>query len=189
MARMPKIPPAPTAAIRGRKLKKAELAELALGEGGDAEDAKAIESKAVPVTVADKPARGKPGPKPKPRAELFLFTSSEVVELQPATNLGHRDATPDPTLDRGEPLMEPVGTEGPGSQASNGPVPDGAHPLPSQGLFQHAGPAAHWDRAADVVWFDWPQIERTASQDGLNQVIAKVLVAARAEGANSRWPL
>ncbi len=52
-----------------------------------------------------------------------------------------------------------------------------------------AKPAAQWDRATDTVQFDWPEIERTASQDGPNQVIAKLLVAARAEGANSRWPL
>jgi len=39
------------------------------------------------------------------------------------------------------------------------------------------------------VRFDWPAIERTASQDGPNQGMAKLLIAARAEGANSRWPL
>ena len=50
-------------------------------------------------------------------------------------------------------------------------------------------PAAQWDRATDTVQFDWPEIERTASQDGPNQVTAKLLVAARAEGAHSRWPL
>ena len=50
-------------------------------------------------------------------------------------------------------------------------------------------PAAQWDRATDTVRFDWAEIERTASQDGVNQVMAKLLVAARAEGANSRWPL
>lgn len=48
--------------------------------------------------------------------------------------------------------------------------------------------AARWDRATDAVRFDWPEIERTASQDGPNQVMAKLLVAARAEGAHSRWP-
>lgn len=52
-----------------------------------------------------------------------------------------------------------------------------------------AKPAAQWDRATDTVRFDWAEIERTASQEGVNQVMAKLLVAARAEGANSRWPL
>ena len=49
--------------------------------------------------------------------------------------------------------------------------------------------AAHWDRITDTTRFDWPEIERTASQDGPNQGMAKLLIAARAEGANSRWPL
>ena len=49
--------------------------------------------------------------------------------------------------------------------------------------------AASWDRATDTVHFDWAVIERTAAQDGPNQAMAKLLVAARAEGANARWPL
>jgi len=49
-------------------------------------------------------------------------------------------------------------------------------------------PAARWDKATDAVRFDWPEIERTAAQPGPNQGMAKLLVAARAEGANSRWP-
>jgi len=49
--------------------------------------------------------------------------------------------------------------------------------------------AASWDRAADTVRFDWIEIARTATQAGPNQGMAELLVAARAEGANSRWPL
>ena len=41
----------------------------------------------------------------------------------------------------------------------------------------------------DTVRFDWSEIESTASHAGPNQAMAKLLVAARAEGANSRWPL
>ena len=51
-----------------------------------------------------------------------------------------------------------------------------------------AKPAAQWDRATDTTRFDWAEIERTASQEGPNQAMAKLLVAARAEGASSRWP-
>ena len=58
-----------------------------------------------------------------------------------------------------------------------------------QNAATSAQPAAQWDRVTDTVRFDWAEIERTASQDGPNQVMAKLLVAARAEGANSRWPL
>ncbi len=49
-------------------------------------------------------------------------------------------------------------------------------------------PAAQWDRTTDTAHFDWSEIERTASQQGPNQVMAKLLLAARDEGANSRWP-
>jgi len=38
------------------------------------------------------------------------------------------------------------------------------------------------------VQFDWPAIEQVAAQDGPNQGMAKLLVAARAEGGQSRWP-
>ena len=51
-----------------------------------------------------------------------------------------------------------------------------------------ANAAVTWDRATDSVTFDWPEIERTASQVGPNQAMAKLLVAARAEGTRSRWP-
>lgn len=49
-------------------------------------------------------------------------------------------------------------------------------------------PAARWDRTTDRVQFDWPMIERVAAQGGPNQALAKLLVAARAEGASPRWP-
>lgn len=49
-------------------------------------------------------------------------------------------------------------------------------------------PAARWDHTTDRVQFNWPAIERVAAQDGPNQAVAKLLVAARAVGASSRWP-
>jgi len=49
--------------------------------------------------------------------------------------------------------------------------------------------AAQWDHATDTVRFDWPAIEQMASRDGPHQGTAKLLIAARAQGANSRWPL
>jgi len=52
-----------------------------------------------------------------------------------------------------------------------------------------ATPAARWDRASDRASFDWPAIERIAAQHGPNQAMAKLVIAARAEGAHSRWPL
>ncbi len=53
----------------------------------------------------------------------------------------------------------------------------------------HPKAAAQWDQATDMVRFDWTEIEQTASRQGPNQGMAKLLIAARAEGANSRWPL
>ncbi len=72
---------------------------------------------------------------------------------------------------------------------SAGAGSDAVPPSSSPDAATPAKPAAQWDRATDTVRFDWAEIERTASQEGANQVMAKLLVAARAEGANSRWPL
>ena len=36
--------------------------------------------------------------------------------------------------------------------------------------------------------FDWPAIEAVAAVSGANQAMAKLLLAARSEGTNSRWP-
>lgn len=47
---------------------------------------------------------------------------------------------------------------------------------------------AKWNAAMGTNSFDWPAIEQTAAAAGPNQVMAKLLLAARAEGANSRWP-
>ena len=48
--------------------------------------------------------------------------------------------------------------------------------------------AARWNADTGAAWFDWPVIEAVAATTGPNQAMAKLLLAARAEGANSRWP-
>ncbi|MGI4802925.1 MAG: hypothetical protein ACRYG8_54610, partial [Janthinobacterium lividum] len=48
--------------------------------------------------------------------------------------------------------------------------------------------AAKWNAATGAISFDWPAIEQAAATNGLNQAMAKLLLAARDEGANSRWP-
>ena len=48
--------------------------------------------------------------------------------------------------------------------------------------------AARWDAHTGTTTFDWPAIEQVAASDGPNQAMAKLLLAARAEGADSRWP-
>ena len=51
-----------------------------------------------------------------------------------------------------------------------------------------ASSAARWDAETGTASFDWPVIEAVAATTGPNQAMAKLLLAARAEGANSRWP-
>ncbi|MGI4952353.1 MAG: hypothetical protein ACRYGM_11140 [Janthinobacterium lividum] len=48
--------------------------------------------------------------------------------------------------------------------------------------------AVRWDVETGTATFDWPAIEQVAGTPGPNQAMAKLLLAARAEGANSRWP-
>ena len=106
------------------------------------------------------------------------------------------DAAPDQVKDD---ALEAGLASQPAKAASADPVPADADPVQSGGDLQQSllgldvpaptKPAAYWDRATDTVQFDWPEIARTATQDGPNQGMAKLLVAARAEGANSRWPL
>jgi hypothetical protein len=55
-----------------------------------------------------------------------------------------------------------------------------------QAADSHA--AAEWHAASGTVTFDWPAIEQVAASEGPNQPMAKLLLAARAEGATSRWP-
>lgn len=65
---------------------------------------------------------------------------------------------------------------------------EAATPAAVSGPMASSKPVAQWDASTDTVQFDWSEIERTASQGGPNQIMAKLLIAARAEGAQSRWP-
>ena len=130
--------------------------------------------------LMEKPARGKPGPKPKQQPEAAVPALSDADE-QPAIDLDQPDATMTPALNQDDAMIAEM--------AYPGSADEGRATTSSQDGASSAKPAARWDRAADTVEFDWPEIERTAAQDGPNQVMAKLLIAARAEGANSRWPL
>ena len=117
----------------------------------------------------------------------------DADEQQPAMNLDQSGATMEQAPAQDDAIATKmaysVGAVDGGATASSDAIVDRAPPASSQNGSDQAKPAARWDRAADTVQFDWPAIERTAAQDGPNQVMAKLLVAARAEGANSRWPL
>ncbi len=136
------------------------------------------------------PAKGRPGRKPKGWEEAAASSLlQEAMERQPEPGVDQPGAAADPAAAvddaRTAEMAYPVGSD------ENGDAPASGAPPPS--LAQDTAPAARsaaqWDQATDTVRFDWAEIERTASQDGPNQAMAKLLVAARAEGANSRWPL
>ena len=190
---------APAPARRGRKPKAAASAEpLATMDSDDAAggSADADGSIADPVRA---PVRKRPGPKPKQRAGGDAAAPLQNgAGAKPGRKARASDAAPDPmsaadsrpdagTDGQQDQLRdpEPATPEPTSASAASNAVPSGS----SQNAATSAQPAAQWDRAADTMRFDWVEIERTASQDGPNQVMAKLLVAARAEGATSRWPL
>ena len=131
------------------------------------------------------PARGRPGQKPKGRekaAAPSLLQKALDQQPEPDVDQPRPAAAGDDAMiaEMAYPVSDDAGrTAAADAAAPSSPVQDTAP----------AKSAAQWDRATDTVRFDWEEIERTASQDSPNQAMAKLLVAARAEGANSRWPL
>ena len=196
---LPALSDAAAPVRRGRKPKAEALPEPlavmdsddAVGGGGDADG-----SIADPIAAL---VRKRPGPKPKQRAaEAEAAPLQERAEVKPGWTARAPDATPQPmpaaddtphaeTAGRQEQAHgdEPATLDTKPDLAASGAASTGS----SRSVATSAQPAAHWDRAADTVWFEWAAIEQTAAQDGPNQAMAKLLVAARAEGANSRWPL
>ncbi len=147
------------------------------------------------------------GRKPKPSADAAAAPLSREGPRRAKRQQGRKpdDAEPAAELDDAEPAAEledaapPAGSVDEDGLATGGdtndrnaaegkPVGEVTTPPAVSRLLSSSKPAARWDRATDTVRFNWPEIEQTASQDGPNQVMAKLLVAARAEGAHSRWP-
>lgn len=193
---------APAPARRGRKPKTAASPEpLATMDSDDAAGGSADADGSIADPVAA-PVRRRPGPKPKQQAGVDTAAPlRKGARAKPGQEARASDAAPDPMSaadsrpdagtdgqqDQREQLRdpEPATPEPTSASATSNAAPSGS----SQNAAASAQPAARWDRATDTVRFDWAEIERTASQDGPNQVMAKLLVAARAEGTNSRWPL
>ncbi len=184
---------APAPMRRGRKPKGAASAEpLATMDSDDAAGGSVDADGSIADPVAA-PVRKRPGPKPKQRAGGDAAAPlRKGARAKPGREARASDATPEPmSAADGKPN---AGTDGQQDQQEQrrGPEPATLEPTSAStasNAATSAQPAAQWDRATDTVRFDWAEIERTASQDGPNQVMAKLLVAARAEGANSRWPL
>jgi len=191
-AAQPALSDAAAPVRRGRKPKTVGLPEpLAMMDSDDA-----VGSIADPIAA---PVRKRPGPKPKQRAG-----AAEAAPLQsgaaakPGRKARAPAVTPEPmpAMDdmphaklagRQEQAhdREPATLETTPAPATSDAAPTGS----DQNMAISAKPAAQWDRATGTVRFVWAEIERMAAQDGPNQAMAKLLVAARAEGANSRWPL
>ena len=145
----------------------------------------ALAAEAAALEAAPAPARrGRPprAPKatPEPSAEEASGASSTIAADAEATTGPNGALMPMDTM--------PMDT----GEAPTAPAVEATPPEPTPASPEHAATpsksAARWDPAADTVQFDWPEIEQTASRPGPNQVMAKLLVAARAEGATSRWP-
>ena len=190
---------APAPVRRRRKPKAAASPEpLATMDSDDAAGGTADADGSIADPVVS-PMRKRPGPKPKQQAgaaEAAPFRKN--ARAKPGREAPAPDADPEPMPVAGDkPDADVAGqqkqVDGQGSamlQATLDPAAsDTASPGSSQNTATSAQPAAQWDRETDTVQFDWAEIGRTASQDGPNQAMAKLLVAARAEGANSRWPL
>ena len=171
---------APAPVRRGRKPKAAAAPEpVVTMDSDDAAGGTADADGSIADPVAA-PLRERPGPKPKRRAGAAEAPQLRTgAEAKPRQKARASDAAPEPvSAADGRP-------DATSASAASGAAPSGS----SQNAATSAQPAARWDRATGTVRFDWAEIERTALQAGVNQVMAKLLVAARAEGANSRWPL
>ena len=202
MARTPKIQSSPEAAVptrRGRK-PKAAVPSPALPLAADVGDPAADDARTDVPQASPTKALGRRGPGRKPKqavgAEMTLAVPDDSVGSQDQAS-PHSEARANSGLTEGNaPAIAAVSQAETAADSdpvqsnfdSSSPGKEAALSFPETGVSAPAGPAAHWDRTTDRVQFDWPAIEMTAAQDGPNQGMAKLLVAARAEGARSRWP-
>lgn len=210
MARKPKTQPSPDNSVavpapepaapdeaaaparRGRKPKAATLSfasPAAAGVGSPVPDnAGADAPEAAPAKVLGR--RG-PGRKPKQAAGA---EAASLIQDGAAETRGQvsREPEAEASLDLiGDDAFAAAAVPQAGTAADSDPVglaDEAAHSVPETEASIPAAPAARWDRVTDKVELDWPAIERVAAQGGPNQGMAKLLVAARAEGASSRWP-
>ncbi len=193
MAHSPKTDTPPAPARRGRK-PKAAAASPAVAPAVEDDDT------ALAPAESSTPPRDWRGRTPGPQVDAMAPALPLAAGLEPAAAEASPPADgPKPAENDGDAMIAeravPVtgkAGDGTGPKEHGQAAPQGGDvvspSLPSNSSAP-ATPAARWDRASDRVSFDWPATERTAAQHGPNQAIAKLLLAARAEGAQSRWPL
>ncbi len=146
---------------------QAHRRKLAVAESGKHDEVrKGRKSKlAAPAIPAATPVRGDAAAKP-----------------------GRRTGRPAKALDQ-SPVKDAKPAKAPRRSKPPAAAPAEQPPASPHEPAAKAQPAVQWDHATDTVRFDWPAIEQMASRDGPHQGTAKLLIAARAQGANSRWPL
>ncbi len=179
MARRSKTDTLPIPGRRGRKpeiVAASSPAIASLAKDDDTAAAVAVVASAGSST----PARGRRGRTPGPKASAV----EPVLLLAADTERVADKASPpadgfEPTGDEGDAFMAEVailvGSE-PGGNTDFAEYEDAA--LRAEGAMPALRPLDTSTPAAPA-----------AQQDGPNQVMAKLLLAARAEGAQSRWPL
>jgi len=202
---LPNLDEAPVPTRRGRPPKSAEVPLLpATAEDSgdttlDVADAAATGADDAGTRVGDSPFKKRQGRKARSPASAVATPLSRGEPRRAQGQQGRRpgDAELAAEPEDAVPLAEMVhvgelsaNSGGSDRNAAEGKPAGGAAPSSVAPVTIAAlKPAARWDRATDTVQFDWPEIEQAASRDGPNQAMAKLLVAARAEGADSRWPL
>ena len=179
-----------------------EHAELAIGS--DPSDVTAGKV-APPMDKArrGRPSKAQPAPEPmqtvgsKAVRSASAEHTSATVSSEPLDPTAGEDADSTPEAlpakaRRGQKAKNPPSLQ---SQATQGDQP--AHVVGVNasggdrddiGTPASRSSAARWDSVTGTPTFDWPKIEQVAATEGPNQSMAKLLLAARAEGANSRWP-
>ncbi len=196
MARTPNPAPSPASARRGRKPKAAGTpAGPPIAGGSDAVAVETAGVDAVTDAFVGQPALGRRGRPPKQRAKAAISSVFEAdATKQPVADVDPLEAAVGPSSPEDDALIAEMAYPVSAAEGSDAPSSDGgpdngvAAPPPGLDAAAPAKPAAQWDRATNTVRFDWAEIERAASHEGPNQAMARLLVAARAEGANSRWP-
>ncbi len=164
-------------------------------EVADAGDAMA----AAPETDAsDTPSKKRQSRKPKPSGSTAAASLSRDEPRRATGKRGRKPKDAEPAAEPEDAVLAARTVDEDGLAAGSGagdqnavegkPADKATAFLAMSTPMASSKPAVHWDQATGTVQFDWPEIERAASQDGPNQAVAKLLVAACAEGAQSRWP-
>ena len=213
MARKPKTPPSPDdaavvqvpelaapdeAAVPARRGRKARAAALSLASPAAADVGRPAPDAAGTNDPKAGPTKA-PGRKPKQAADAetalpiqdgagaLRDQASGQPEAKASLDLTGNDAHVAAVASQAETAADSDPVQQPDRDRVS-PANEAAQSAPEAEASAPSKPAAHWDQVTDRVRFDWPAIERVAAEGGPNQAVAKLLVAARAEGARSRWP-